>query len=1020
MENNWARWSINNKQTVYFFVVLIVVMGIISYISLGRQEDPKVPVKQMVVFASWPGATAKQMEQQVTDKIEKTIQTIDDVDFVTSYSRAGTCVVNVQLKEETPGNVVKQRWQDVRNLVSASKINLPSELYGPYFDDHFDDVYGNVYAITSESFSYEDMRKVASNIKDQFVQIQDVKKVELLGVQPEKIYVQIDNTKLSQLGMSLDRLAQIIKEETTIVPTPLKYNGKNNYYLRLTGIPGSVDNIKQISIGENGRILRLGDIAKIERRYAEPEEPKMYFNGSPAVGIAVSMEDGGNNLKLGENLENKIKEIKENIPLGFELHQVLNQPRVVKNAINEFMKSLTEAILIVLLVSLLSLGKKSGYVISVCIPLVLLCGFIGMFIMGIDLHKISLGALIISLGMLVDDTVVVIEMIEVKINEGGDRLKACSYAFESCAKPLLIGTLITCISFMPIAFAKSSTGEFAGCLFPVITITLVSSWVISSTVAPVLSYSWMAPKIEKDNSIDKINNDTLYKQGFYKSFRRLLNWSLAHRISVIVITILLFWGTLLLSSLLKKEFFPASVRPELLVEMNLPEGSSLAASDAAAKKLTQMVQNEKDDVASISTYVGRSCPRFVLVLDPVQPRDNYAQMVVVAKDFVSRDRLDKKIKLLVNTYFPEVQSYSRSIPLGPPTPYPVMIRVSAPTAELAKKYAEELKRIMLQNPNVTMVRFDWMEKAPVVKVEIDNDRLRQMGMTRQAVASALYAEINGYTVSKYYEGDQAIDIVFRLEPRDHNNVTDLGNLHIPSAQGVVQLNQVAKLSYDGEDGMIWRRNLMPTITVNAGIVDGVTGNDVTWQIMDSVKDLQKSLPTGVFIEAGGPTEKSVETLETLLRPVPMMLIIMLVLLMIMLKDVRKMFVVLCTCPLGLIGVILGLFLFNTPLGIMAQVGALALIGTIIRNSTVLVDQIDQHLQQGMTTYQAVTESVIVRFRPILLTAVTTVLGLIPLFPSDFWRGLAVAIASGLMVATLITLIVLPVIYCVIFKVKNEN
>ncbi|MBQ7673476.1 MAG: efflux RND transporter permease subunit [Alphaproteobacteria bacterium] len=1020
MKNNWAQWAIKNKQIVYFFAVLIVLAGVISYVKLGRQEDPEVPVKQMVVFASWPGATAKQMEQQVTDKIEKTVQTVADVDFITSYSRAGTCVVNVQLKEKTPGSVVNQRWQDIRNLVNGIRQNLPAELYGPYFDDHFDDVYGNVYAITSESFSYEDMRKIASKIKDQFVLIHDVKKVELLGVQPEKIYIQIDNTKLSQLGMSIDCLAQIIKEETSVFATPLMYNGKSNYYLRLTGIPNTVESIEKIPIGESERTLRLGDIAKIKRHYSEPEEPKMYFNGMPAIGIAVSMEDGGNNLKLGESLDKKIEEIRKNMPLGFELHQVLNQPKVVKNAINEFMKSLIEAILIVLLVSLLTLGKRSGYVVSACIPLVLLCSFIGMYLMGIDLHKISLGSLIISLGMLVDDSVVVIEMIEVKINEGWDRLKACSYAFESCAKPLLIGTLITCISFMPIAFAKSSTGEFAGCLFPVITITLMSSWVISATVAPVLSYSWMLPKNNYDSNNETNKDVSLYRQGFYKYFRYVLKWSLAHRMTIIVITIMFFIGSLFLSSILKKEFFPASVRPELLVEMNLPEGTSLAASDAAAKKLTKMVLNEKEDVASISTYVGKSCPRFVLVLDPVQPRDNYAQMVVVAKNFEARDRLEKKIKLLVNTYFPEVQSYSRSIPLGPPTPYPVMIRVSAPTAGQAKEYAEKLKHVMLQNPNITMVRFDWMEKSPTVKIEIDNDRLRQMGLTRQTVATALYAEVNGYTISKYYEGDQAIDIVFRLEPRNHDSISDLGNLSIPTAQGIVQLNQVARLSYDGEDGMIWRRNLLPTITVNAGIVDGVTGNDVTWQIMDSVRDLQKNLPTGVVIEAGGPTEKSVETLETLLRPVPMMFVIMLILLMIMLQDVRKMLVVLCTFPLGLIGVILGLFLFNTPLGIMAEIGALALVGTIIRNSTVLVDQIDQHLQQGMTVYQSVTESVIVRFRPIILTAVTTVLGLIPLFPSDFWRGLAVAISSGLMLATLITLIVLPVLYCIVFKVENEN
>ena len=511
----------------------------------------------------------------------------------------------------------------------------------------------------------------------------------------------------------------------------------------------------------------------------------------------------------------------------------------------------------------------------------------------------------------------------------------------------------------------------------------------------------------------------MYQGDFYRIFRNLLLWSLHHRAAVIVITLCIFAGSLLLGKLLKQEFFPASVRPELLVEMNLPEGSSLQASDEAARKLTELVLKE-EGVESISTYVGESSPRFVLVIDPVQPRDNYAQLVVVAKNLDARIALEKRIKVLVEEKFPDVQSYSRSIPLGPPTPYPVMIRVSAATDAQSKEYAGKLKDIMMANKNVTMVRYDWMEKAPAVKVELDDDKLRQMGLTRKAVSSALYAEISGYTVSQYYEGDQAIDIVFRLEPRDHQSISDLGTMSIPTAKGAVQLNQVAYLSYENEDGMIWRRNLLPTVTVNAGIVDGITGNDVTNQIMAVAKELRKNLPAGVTIEVGGPSEKSADALRSILGPVPAMLVIMLILLMIMLKDVKKVFVVVCTAPLGIVGVILGLFLFNTPLGIMAEVGALALIGTIIRNATVVVDQIDQHLAEGMSRMKAVTESAIVRFRPIMLTALTTVLGLIPMFPSAFWRGLAIAISCGLTVATLITLVVLPVIYCMVFKVLNED
>ena len=1025
MNNNWAEWSIKHKQVIYFFAAMLAIMGIFSYRTLGRQEDPNFTVKQMVVSAVWPGATAKQMEMQVTDKIEKIVQTVPDIDYITSYSRPGTCVVNVYLKDHLSPEVTRLRWQEVRNLVNDGKRTLPSDLYGPYYNDHFDDVYGNVYAITSDSFSYEEMRKVASSIKDQFVLVPDVKKVELLGVQPEKIFIQLDNAKLSQLGMSVDQLAAVIQAETSVTPAAMKHDDQNNIYLRLTGIPDTVKNIENLPISGNGRTLRLGDVATIKRDYADPAEPKMYFNGKPAVGIAISMIDGGNNLTLGENLDKKIQEIRKELPLGFEMDQVLNQPQVVKNSIDEFMESLFEAIVIVLVVSLMTLGRQSGYVISVCIPLVLMCSMVGMFMLGIDLHKLSLGALIISLGMLVDDSVVVVEMIETKINEGWDRIKACSFAFESCAKPLLTGTMITCISFMPIAFAKSNVGEYAGSLFPVITITLMSSWLVSATVAPALAHTWLIPdkKMDKETAASAADGypekRPAGESGFNGAFRRLLDWALQHRIAVIIITLCIFFGSLLLGKVLKREFFPASVRPELLVELNLPEGSSLQASDEAAKKLTELVLKE-EGVASISTYVGKSSPRFVLVLDPVQPRDNYAQLVVVAKDLPSRIKLEKKIKTLVEEQLPNVQSYSRSIPLGPPTPYPVMIRVRAATDAQAKEYAGKLKQIMLQNKNVTMVRYDWMEKAPAVKVELDDDKLRQMGLTRKTVASALYAEISGYTVSRYYEGDQAIDMVFRLEPRDHQNISDLGTMSIPTARGAVQLNQVAYLSYEKEDGMIWRRNLLPTITVNAGIVEGVTGNDVADQIMEQAASLRKNLPAGVSIELDGPSEKSAKALRSILGPVPVMLIIMLVLLMLMLMDVKKVFVVLCTAPLGIIGVFLGLFLFNTPLGIMAVVGALALVGTVIRNATVLVDQIDQHLAEGMPRLKAVRESAIVRFRPIMLTALTTVLGLIPMFPSDFWRGLAIAIASGLTVATLITLIVLPVIYCMVFHVGNDE
>ena len=992
-------------------MLLCLVMGIHSYNSLGRSEDPSFTIKQMVVSASWPGATAQEVEEHLTDKLEQQLQTVPNIDKITSYSRPGTAVITVYLQDEVPGKEIKQRWLEARNIVNDAKSELPNGTVGPFFNDRFDDVYGNIYALTSDSFSYEELRVAAENIKDKFFQIPDVKKVELVGVQPEKIYVQMSNTKLAQLGIPIDTLAAAIQAETAIAPAGMAESDSTNTYLRLTGSPDTLANISSIPIQANGRTFRLGDIAEISRGYAEPSEPKMYFNGQPAVGIAISMADGGNNIKLGENLEQSIQQLQQQLPLGFNLSQVANQPQVVKNAIGEFTESLLEAILIVLAVSLLSLGRRCGYVISVCIPLVLLGTFIGMYALNIDLHKVSLGALIISLGMLVDDAIVVVELMEVKMSEGWERAKAASYAFETCAMPLLTGTLITCTGFMPIFFAKSSAAEFASSLFPVISMALLLSWLISATVAPVLGYAWIKPK-------QLLNEADVYQTAFYTKFRSLLSWSLLHKKIVLLTTIAVFTASLFLITFIKQEFFPASVRPELLVELNLPEGSSIKATDSATLKLTELLR-DNPDIASISSYVGKSAPRFVLVMDPVQPRTNYAQLVIVAKDIEARKRLEPQIQELVTANLPDVVSYARSIPLGPPAAYPVMLRVAGPDKQVVQEYAQKVRTVMAQNPAVTMTRFDWLQQSGAARLTIDNDKLRQMGLDRKTIAAALQAEISGTTVAQYLEGDQAIGIVFRLQPVDRDTVTALETLTIPTTAGAVPLAQVAHLSYESENAMIWRRNLLPTITVCGGIGEGVTGNDITQQVYDSLAELRQNLPSGVTIEIGGSLEDSSKTFGYLLKPVPVMLLVMMILLMLQLKDIRKLFVILCTAPLGLTGVMLGLIIFNAPMGFMAELGTLALTGIIIRNSVVLIDQIDLHLQAGKSPWEAVLESAIVRFRPIMLAALTTILGLIPMFVSPFWNSMAIAIACGLTVATALTLIVMPVIYATVFKITPE-
>lgn len=662
-----------------------------------------------------------------------------------------------------------------------------------------------------------------------------------------------------------------------------------------------------------------------------------------------------------------------------------------------------------LVVSLMTLGRRSGYVISCCIPLILLGSFCAMFALGIDLHKVSLGALVVSLGMLVDDAIVVVELMEVKMSEGMPRKEAASYAFKTCAWPLLTGTTITCLGFMPIAFSKASASEFAYSLFPVMTVTLMLSWLISATLAPVLGYEWIRPTVIKQES---------YDNSFYRAFRKLLHWALGHRITVIGITLAMLGLSMFMLRFVSQEFFPASVRPELLVELNMPEGSSIKTTDAAARKLTNLIKDDKE-LDHVSTYVGESAPRFVLVIDPVQPRDNYAQLVVVAKSVEDRKKLEKRISELAAEQLPEAIVYSRSIPLGPPAPYPVMIRVSGNNDAQVKEYAQKVRKVMAANPYVNMTRLDWLEQTNAVKLKVDNDKLLQMGLTRQTVANALQAQVSGYTVATYLEGDQQIGIVFRLQPDQRADISQLETISIPTSQGAVPLSQIAHLDYTSEDNIIWRRNLRPTITVNGGIVDGVTGNDVTKQVYKELEPLRKELPAGMSIEVGGSLEDSNDTLNYLMKPIPLMLLLIVVLIMLQMQDVRKLLVIMLTAPMGIIGVIFGLLLFNSALGFMAELGILALTGTIIRNSMVLVDQIQQHLDAGMEPAKAITESAIVRFRPIMLAAFTTVLGLIPMFASQFWNAMAVAIACGLTGATLLTLVVLPVLYAIVFKVKAE-
>lgn len=987
-------------------------MGIFSYTKLGRLEDPDFTIRQMVVSVAWPGATALQIEEQVTDKIEKKLQDTPGLDYLKSYSRPGSSVIYVTLRDDIDKNTVRPTWTEVRNLVADLAKDLPDGVVGPFFNDRFDDVYGSIYALTADGFSYEEMRQEAEKIRRMILDIDNVKKVELLGEQQEKIYIEVENSKLAQLGVTANDIATTVKNQNVVTPSGMVETDSDNVYLRISGMFDDINAIRNLPIRASGKTFRLGDIAKIERRYSEPAEPKMFFNGQPAIGIAVSMEKGGNILTLGEDLNTLVNKVQKVLPLGLELAKVSDQPQVVKESINDFIRTLLEAIIIVLIVSFLSLGMRTGLVVAFCIPLVIAGVFLVMEIKGIDLHKVSLGALIIALGLLVDDAIIAVEMMAVKLEEGYDRFKAACFAYTATALPMLTGTLITCAGFIPVGFSKGKTAEFTSALFSVIIISLLLSWLVSVMVAPLLGYKLIKVKVKQDM-------DNAYGGKFYQLFRKVLTWCLKHRRIVLGGTAGCFCLALVLLPLVKQEFFPPSVRPEIIIEMNLPEGSSLKATEAEAKRLADFLSADNRLVSNYSYYVGEGAPRFVLTTEPVLPADNYAQFVVVAKGVNERIELTKQIEEEFQNGFANVRSNIKFIQTGPPAAYPVMLRVSGYEQTKVKEIADKVAAIMAKDSNLYQINFDWQEKSKIMHLALDQEKLRNLGIDGHSLALTLQTQLSGATIAQHYDRDRTVDIVFRMSQLDRADLATIKNLPIQLNNGShVPLEQIAKINYDSENGLIWRRDLKPTITVRANIVAG-TPNDAAKAIYDATKELRADLPMGYSIKPDGALESSNEATKFLAVPIPAMIVVIITLLMLQLKKMSLMFMTLLTAPLGFIGVVFGMLLFNQAMGFVAQLGILALSGMIIRNSVILIDQIEKHIESGEGVWNAIIDSAILRFRPIMLTAAAAILGMIPLMRSSFWGPMAVAIAAGLLVATVLTLLVLPTLYATWFKVEEE-
>jgi multidrug efflux pump subunit AcrB len=1016
---NLADWALRHKSIIYYFIAVLLTFGIFSFTHMGRMEDPDFTMRTMVVGVSWPGASPQQMSDQVTDKLEEKLRDLPGVDYTKSFTDGSKSVIYINLKEDLPSNKIRPAWEEARNMINDEWKSLPSGVQGPSINDRFDDVYGTIYALSGDEFSYEEKRQQAENLKRQLLSVPNVKKITLIGVQEKSLDVTINKDKLASYQVSTQQLLTALKQQSAMVPAGMVNTDTNNVYLRINGVFDSVDAVKNMPIRINNQTIRLGDIADVTMTYKDPSSPQFYYEGKPAIGIAISMDAGANNIEFGKAIDTKLKELKTTIPAGLSLDQVSNQPHIVKESIGDFSQSLFEAIAIVLLVSFASLGIRTGIVVALTIPVVVSTTFVLMYENGIYLHKVSLGALILALGLLVDDAIIVVEMMSVKLEEGFNHWRAATFAYESTAFPMLSGTLITCAGFLPLALAEGMVAEFTKSLSIVVFMALILSWIASVLVSPVLGYKIIENKDEKPESEWTRRDHIMHrlKTVFYARFESLLHWALGHHKALLLLTLGAFILSLLSFPLIKQEFFPSSTRNEIIVSMQFPQSSSIDYTQNQAKSLDALLK-DNEHIDHFTTYIGEGSPRFVLTLEPELPRANFMQTIIVTKSLEDRDALFKDLQDQLNDQYPSALINMQFVQIGPPSKYPVMLRVSGPDASEVKTIANDVKAKMQEDKDLHNIAFDWPDTEPVAQIHIDPDKARMLGINSYAVSLHLQSLLSGTKSGEYYEGNQTIPVTFRLSGNENHNLAALSSLPIQTGNGsYVPLSQIATISMSQEEGIIWHRNMMPTISIHANVGPGVLGNAKTKEIYNKLAEYRQDLPTGYTIDLDGSAEKSVTAVQKLLMPMPIMLFAIMTILMFQLKRIALMFMALFTAPLGLIGVVLALNITRTPLGFMAILGIIALSGMIIRNSIILLDQIEIHRAEGQSAREAIINSATLRFRPIMLTAIAAILGMIPLMGSVFWSPLAIAFSGGLLVATILTLIVLPVMYATWYKVK---
>jgi multidrug efflux pump len=1025
---NISRWALEHAPLTRYLMVVLMVLGLAAYFQLGQDEDPPFTFRAMVVQVFWPGASAQQIAEQVTDKIERTLQEVPHSDVIRSYTKPGESLTILQLKDSSPPKEVSDVWYQVRKKVGDMRGTLPAGVIGPFFNDEFGDVYGSIYSLSADGFSTEELRQYAEDVRSQLLRVPNVAKVELFGTQAEKVFVEISQKRLAQLGLDFNQVIAQLNAQNAVEGAGTLNAGTQNLQVRVAGAFTSVEQLRQLPIRAVNPAtgvassLRLGDLADIRREYVDPPTTMVRHQGQAVIAMGISMAKGGDIIDLGKDLQAKTAEIKARLPIGVELQQIQDQPKAVSRSVGEFIGVLLEAVVIVLAVSFLSLGLHlkplrvdiwPGMVVGITIPLVLAITFVTMFYWGVGLHKISLGSLIIALGLLVDDAIIAVEMMVRKLEEGYDRMSAATHAYEVTSMPMLTGTLITAAGFLPIGLAKSVTGEYTFAIFAVTSAALVISWLVSVYFVPFLG-AWLL----KTRKTHEGEAHELFDTPFYSRFRKAVDWCVEHRWATIGITLLTFALGIVGMGRVQQQFFPDSSRPEILVDLWLPEGSTIQSTDEVARRFEKRMANEPG-MDTVSTWIGSGVPRFYLPLDQIFPQPNVTQLILLPKTLRDREAIRQRLPEILATEFPEVRGRIKLLPNGPPVPYPVQFRVVGPDMEVTRHWAEEAKAILRANPSMRGVNDNWNEQVKSLRLEVDQDKARALGVSSQAIAQASRVMLSGSTVGQYRENDRLIDIVLRQPADERNAITDLGSAYLPTTTGrSIPLTQIAQVGFGWEPGVLWREGRKYAVTVQGDVVEGVQGATVTKEVWPELAKLRDRLPEGMDIEIAGAVAESSKGTSSIIAGAPLMGFIMLTLLMLQLQSFSRAVLVILTAPLGIAGVAGALLLLGQPFGFVALLGFIALVGMIMRNSVILIDQIEQDRSRGVPTWDAIVESAVRRFRPIVLTAAAAVLAMIPLSRSVFWGPMAVAIMGGLIVATVLTLLALPAMYAAWFRVRR--